>query len=84
MKILRITLMGLILSVIAGCSTQERELASFAKLKNGMSETQLQELLGKPDKVETNSDYVIWTYPAGMVIIKDGKIYSWKNAEFRP
>ena len=84
MKTLRIILIGLALSLIAGCSTQEREIAVFAKLKNGMSETQLTNLLGKPTKMENNSDFVVWTYPAGLVFLKDGKVYSWKDAEYRP
>ena len=84
MKILRLTLISLVLSCFAGCLTQEREMVTFTKLKNGLSETQLTAMLGKPDKVETNADFVIWTYPAGMVFLKDGKVYSWQLAEYRP
>ena len=84
MKILRITLIGLALSFVAGCSTQEREMAVFAKLKNGMTEAQLKDALGTPTKVENNSDFVIWTYPAGLVFLKEGKVYSWKDADYRP
>lgn len=83
MKTLRIALIAIAFSFVAGCSTHEREIAVFAKLKNGMSEAQLTDLLGKPTKVENNSDFVVWTYPAGLVILKDGKVYSWKDAEFR-
>ena len=84
LRFLRITFIAIALSFMVGCSTQEREIATFAKLKNGMSETQLSDLLGKPTKVENNSDFVIWTYPAGLVFLKDGKVYSWKDAEYRP
>lgn len=83
MKSLRITLLTLALSLIAGCLTQEREIVAFSKLKNGMSETELKDALGAPTKIDNNSDFVVWTYPAGLVFFKDGKVYSWKEAERR-
>ena len=57
-------------------------MAVFAKLKNGMSESQLKDMLGTPAKVEKNADFIVWTYPAGLVFLKDGKVYSWKDADF--
>jgi len=84
MKILRIILIGLALSIVAGCSTQEREYAAFAKLKNGMSEAELTSTLGKPEKTEATADFIVWTYPAGMVFFREGKVYSWTIEPSRP
>jgi len=84
MKIFRITLIGLALLCLAGCTTQERESVALANLKNGMTEAQLKDRLGTPTKVERNSDFIIWHYPAGMVFLKDGLVYSWKPEDFRP
>ena len=84
MKTLRITLIGLALALMAGCYTQERAYVAFAKLKNGMTESELTKILGSPKEVTTNADFVVWTYPAGRVFFREGKVYSWKEAEFRP
>ena len=84
MKTLRITLIGLALAFMAGCYTQERAYVAFAKLKNGMTESELTKILGSPKEVTTNADFVVWTYPAGTVFFREGKVYSWKEAEFRP
>ena len=84
MKTLRITLIGLALAFLAGCYTQERAYVAFAKLKNGMTESELTEIMGTPKEVTTNSDFVIWTYSGGSVFLRDGKVYSWKEEEPRP
>ena len=55
MKTLRITLLGLVLALLAGCLTQERGYVAFAKLKNGMTETELQSVLGAPTEITTDA-----------------------------
>ena len=79
MKTLRMLLIGLALTFVAGCFTQEREQISFDKLKSGMSESDLKHILGSPVRVEKTDDYDVWTYPDGVVFVKEGKIFSWKE-----
>ena len=84
MKTLRITLLGLVLALLAGCLTQERGYVAFAKLKNGMTETELKSVLGAPTEITTDADFVVWNYPAGKVFLREGKVYSWNEGERRP
>ena len=83
MKFLKMALVGLTLVLIAGCSTQEREVAAFTKVKNGMTETELTSVLGTPEKIENTADFVVWNYPAGMVFFRNGTVYSWTEAPRR-
>ncbi len=84
MKTLRIALLGLTLAFLAGCNTQDRQYVAFNKLKSGMSETELKNILGAPTEVSSDTDFVIWTYEAGKVFFRDGKVYSWSLAEPKP
>ena len=88
MKTLRITLVGLALALLGGCYTQEytqeRAFVVFAKLKNGMTESELTKILGAPKEVTTDADFVVWTYPEGTVYLREGKVYSWHEAEKKP
>lgn len=72
------------LCFIAGCSTsQERERVRFFKLKSGMTEVELKELLGDPKQVEAKGDFVVWTYPEGSVILQRGTVFTWELSDFR-
>lgn len=84
MKFLRLALVALALSFLAGCSTAEREAVAFTKVKNGMTESELKAVLGTPEKVENSADFVVWNYPAGMVFFRNGTVYSWTEAPRRP
>jgi hypothetical protein len=85
MKQLRIILVGLSLSLIAGCYTsQEREAVAFSRLKSGMTEVELKKILGEPKQVEAKGEFVLWTYPEGTVIMKQGLIFSWEVNQIRP
>jgi len=84
MKFLKMALVSLALFFIASCSTQEREVAAFAKVKNGMTEAELKSVLGTPEKIENSADFVVWNFPAGMVFFRNGTVYSWTEAPRRP
>lgn len=84
MKTLRITLVGLALALLAGCNSQDLSHLAFAKLKNGMTESELKQVLGSPQEVTTDADLVVWTYPGGTVVLREGKVYSWREAEPKP
>ena len=84
MKSLRIILVGLMLCLIAGCSTsQERERVRFFKLKSGMTEVELKGLLGDPKQVEAKGNFVVWTYAEGAVILQQGTVFSWELSDVR-
>ena len=79
MKYLRPVFIALALCFIAGCSTsEERELVRFSRLKSGMTEVELKELLGAPKQVGAQGDFAVWTYPEGAVILQQGKVFSWE------
>lgn len=84
MKFLRLALVALALSFIAGCSSQERDAVAFTKVKNGMTEAQITAVLGEPEKIENSADFVVWNYPSGMVFFRNGTVYSWTEGPRRP
>ena len=84
MKILRITFIGLILTLLAGCLNEERAYVAFSKLKTGMTQVELNAILGAPEKTETNAGFVVWTYPEGAVFFREGKVYSWTVTPLKP
>ena len=85
MKHFRIILVGLSLSLFAGCySAQEKELVAFSRLKSGMTEGELKKIMGEPKKIEPKGEYVLWTYPDGTVIMKEGLVFSWEIGDIRP
>jgi hypothetical protein len=84
MKHLRIILVGLVLCVLAGCYTaQDKGLVGFSRLKSGMTEVELKQLLGDPKQVEAKGNFIVWTYAEGSVILQQGVVMTWEVGDVR-
>jgi hypothetical protein len=52
--------------------------ANWRKLKSGMAETDVEQLLGSPETVEANEVYVVWRYQAHGQVEFDGRSHTVK------
>jgi hypothetical protein len=52
---------------------------NWRKLKSGMTESDVEQLLGSPEKVDANPVFVIWRYPAFGQVQFDGRSHTVKG-----
>lgn len=57
----------------------EARIVGWPSLKSGMLQSELLRQLGPAKEVERKGDFEIWSYPAGAVFVKEGKVVAWKE-----
>jgi len=53
-----------------------------SNLRVGMTQTQVRQLFGEPEKARVTNYLETWNYGSGEIIFADGTIYNWKEPDF--
>lgn len=62
---------------------EEPKVVGWPSLKSGMPQSELLRQLGPAKEVEGKGEFEIWSYPAGAVFVKEGKVVAWKEERSR-
>lgn len=68
---------------ISKTHTGDSKIVGWVAVQSGMAEAELRRQLGSPQEVEGRADFEIWTYPTGIVFVKEGKVVAWKQERNR-
>lgn len=60
-------------------ATEKTPVLGWLGVKSGLSDVELIHQMGAPKVVEQKADFEIWTYPTGVVFVKEKKVVAWKQ-----
>jgi hypothetical protein len=63
----------------ATCSLGLSPVIGWRAIRLGLPERELKRQLGSPRAVEGRSDYEVWSYITGIVLVSGGKVIAWRQ-----